>query len=261
MFSTSKFQPLRFCLTVLAALVMFFPMLSTAYADPTESEGIAPDEITPGEFIEDPTGAYLTLNVDVPEGFRGSVSVTLENEETHEEYTVTAYRVNFYSNSISVPFGKYSISRVFTSEDKFLYPVHLDEYELDIQSNHTLHASVTYNEEGAAYEDGSTGVDKEQTPANVPTGETTDTNTSTSQPQESGNVNAGKDTDTEQTPSPDENKPADDTTQQEQNTPADDQPESKGSVVTYILKVVIGTAVFVGIVFGTVYFVRKQQGF
>lgn len=261
MFSTSKFQSFRFCLTVLAVLVMFFLMLSTAYADPTESEGIASDETTTGKFIEDPTGAYLTLSVDVPEGFRGSVSVTLENEETQEEYTVTAYRVNFYSNSISLPFGKYSISRVFTSEDKFLYPVHLDEYELDIQSNHTLHASVTYNETGAAYVDGSSEIDKEQIPSSETTGEAGDTETS-SQPQDSENVNSGEATDTEQTPSPDENKPADDdTTKQEQDTPADEQPESKGSVVVYILKVVIGTAVFVGIVFGAVYFVRKQQGF
>lgn len=261
MYKTFDYKPLRLFSVLLLTVVMLFSLIPNAYADPTDTEDTGTDFTVTEDFLEDPEGAYVELKAEIPEGFRGSVSAMLKNEQTGETYTITAYRVNFYSNSMLLPYGEYSVEQVYTSESSMTYEAFIDEDGFNLSSNYTLHARVLHNDTGAAYVDGSSDVDKEQTPATEPTGETTDTNTPTSPSQDSGSVNAPEGTNSEQTPSPDENKPADDTTQQEQNAPADDQPESKGSVVTYILKVVIGTAVFVGIVFGAVYFVRKQQGF
>ena len=262
MCKTFNSKPLRLLSAFLLVLVLLLSLTSNAFADPVDAEGA--ESNTPGseKFIDDPDGAFVELKVEVPDGFRGSVSAMLKNKETGEMYTITAYRVNFYSNSMRLPYGEYSVEQVYTSENSMTYEAFIDEDGFDLSSNYTLHARVLHNETGAAYVDGSSDVDKEQVPANETSGEPTDADTTVSQPQDSENVNSGETTDTESTPSPDESKPADDdTTKQEQNTPADDQPESKGSVVVYILKVVIGTAVFVGIVFCTVYFVRKQQGF
>lgn len=261
MYKFFNYRPLRLFSAFLLVLVLLLSLTSNAFADPVDAEGAESNSPTSEKFIDDPDGAFVELKVEIPDGFRGSVSAMLKNKETGEMYTITAYRVNFYSNSMHLPYGEYSVEQVYTSEDNMTYEAFIDEDGFDLSTNYTLHARVLHNETGAAYVDGSSEIDKEQIPSSETTGEAGDTETS-SRPQDSENVNSGEVTDTEQTPSPDENKPADDdTTKQEQNTPTDEQPESKGSVVVYILKVVIGTAVFVGIVFGAVYFVRKQQGF
>lgn len=250
-------RPLRLFSAFLLVLVLLLSLTSNAFADPVDAEGAESNSPASEKFIDDPDGAFVELKVEIPDGFRGSVSAMLKNKETGEMYTITAYRVNFYSNSMHLPYGEYSVEQVYTSEDNMTYEAFIDEDGFDLSSNYTLHARVLHNETGAAYVDGSSEIDKEQIPSSETTG---DTETS-SQPQDSENVNSGEATDTEETPSPDENKPADDdTTKQEQDTPADEQPESKGSVVAYVLKVLLGTAVFVNIVFGTVYIVRKKQG-
>ena len=196
-------------------------------------------------FMDDPHGAYINLVAEVPEGFRGSVSVMLRNEETGEMYTITVFRVTSYSSdSELLPYGKYSVERAFTSENSLAYEAFVDEDSIDLTSNYTLHAKVVHNEAGQAYIDGNSDVDKRSSDNTAGT----DTSTGALEPDDS--------TGTDQTPAPDKDSKAD----QQQNTPADEQPESKGSVVAYVLKVILGTAVFVTIVFGTVYIVRKKQG-
>ena len=160
-------------------------------------------------------------------------------------YTITVFRVTSYSSdSELLPYGKYSVERAFTSENSLAYEAFVDEDTIDLTSNYTLHAKVVHNEAGQAYIDGNSDVDKR------PSDNTAGTDTST------GALEPDDTTGTDQTPAPDKDSKAD----QQQNTPADDQPESKGSVVAYVLKVILGTAVFVTIVFGTVYIVRKKQG-
>lgn len=244
----SNFKPIRICMAAVLALVMCLFTVSTVLADPTvEDPGTTGEDlpIVDETFMDDPHGAYINLVAEVPEGFRGSVSVMLRNEETGEMYTITVFRVTSYSSdSELLPYGKYSVERAFTSENSLAYEAFVDEDSIDLTSNYTLHAKVVHNEAGQAYIDGNSDVDKR--PSDITAG--TDTSTGALEPDDS--------TGTDQTPAPDKDSKAD----QQQNTPADEQPESKGSVVAYVLKVILGTAVFVTIVFGTVYIVRKKQG-
>ena len=244
----SSFKPIRICMAAVLALVMCLFTVSTVLADPTvEDPGTTGEDlpIVDETFMDDPHGAYINLVAEVPEGFRGSVSVMLRNEETGEMYTITVFRVTSYSSdSELLPYGKYSVERAFTSENSLAYEAFVDEDTIDLTSNYTLHAKVVHNEAGQAYIDGNSDVDKR------PSDNTAGTGTST------GVLEPDDSTGTDQTPAPDKDSKAD----QQQNTPADDQPESKGSVVAYVLKVILGTAVFVTIVFGTVYIVRKKQG-
>lgn len=244
----SSFKPIRICMAAVLALVMCLFTVSTVLADPTvEDPGTTGEDlpIVDETFMDDPHGAYINLVAEVPEGFRGSVSVMLRNEETGEMYTITVFRVTSYSSdSELLPYGKYNVERAFTSENSLAYEAFVDEDTIDLTSNYTLHAKVVHNEAGQAYIDGNSDVDKR--PSDNTAG--TDTSTGVLEPDDS--------TGTDQTPAPDKDSKAD----QQQNTPADEQPESKGSVVAYVLKVILGTAVFVTIVFGTVYIVRKKQG-
>lgn len=244
----SNFKPIRICMAAVLALVMCLFTVSTVLADPTvEDPGTTGEDlpIVDETFMDDPHGAYINLVAEVPEGFRGSVSVMLRNEETGEMYTITVFRVTSYSSdSELLPYGKYSVERAFTSENSLAYEAFVDEDSIDLTSNYTLHAKVVHNEAGQAYIDGNYDVDKRSSDNTAGT----DTSTGALEPDDS--------TGTDQTPAPDKDSKAD----QQQNTPADDQPESKGSVVAYVLKVILGTAVFVTIVFGTVYIVRKKQG-
>jgi hypothetical protein len=244
----SNFKPIRICMAAVLALVMCLFTVSTVLADPTvEDPGTTGEDlpIVDETFMDDPHGAYINLVAEVPEGFRGSVSVMLRNEETGEMYTITVFRVTSYSSdSELLPYGKYSVERAFTSENSLAYEAFVDEDSIDLTSNYTLHAKVVHNEAGQAYIDGNSDVDKRSSDNTAGT----DTSTGALEPDDS--------TGTDQTPAPDKDSKAD----QQQNTPADEQPESKGSVVAYVLKVILGTAVFVTIVFGTVYIVRKKQG-
>ena len=244
----SSFKPIRICMAAVLALVMCLFTVSTVLADPTVDDPGTTGEDLPivdETFMDDPHGAYINLVAEVPEGFRGSVSVMLRNEETGEMYTITVFRVTSYSSdSELLPYGKYSVERAFTSENSLAYEAFVDEDTIDLTSNYTLHAKVVYNEAGQAYIDGNSDVDKRSSDNTAGT----DTSTGALEPDDS--------TGTDQTPAPDKDSKAD----QQQNTPADEQPESKGSVVAYVLKVILGTAVFVTIVFGTVYIVRKKQG-
>lgn len=244
----SNFKPIRICMAAVLALVMCLFTVSTVLADPTvEDPGTTGEDlpIVDETFMDDPHGAYINLVAEVPEGFRGSVSVMLRNEETGEMYTITVFRVTSYSSdSELLPYGKYSVERAFTSENSLAYEAFVDEDSIDLTSNYTLHAKVVHNEAGQAYIDGNSDVDKRSSDNTAGT----DTSTGALEPDDS--------TGPDQTPAPDKDSKAD----QQQNTPADEQPESKGSVVAYVLKVILGTAVFVTIVFGTVYIVRKKQG-
>lgn len=244
----SSIKPIRICMAAVLALMMCLFSVSTVLADPTvDGPGTTGEDlpIVDETFMDDPHGAYINLVAEVPEGFRGSVSVMLRNEETGEMYTITVFRVTSYSSdSELLPYGKYSVERAFTSENSLAYEAFVDEDTIDLTSNYTLHAKVVHNEAGQAYIDGNSDVDKRSSDNTAGT----DTSTGALEPDDS--------TGTDQTPAPDKDSKAD----QQQNTPADEQPESKGSVVAYVLKVILGTAVFVTIVFGTVYIVRKKQG-
>lgn len=233
-------KPLRWFSVFLLAFVLLLSMISSVSAE---------------QFIDDPSGAFVELKVETPEDFRGSVSVILMNKETGKTYTITSYRVNFYSNSMQLPYGEYSVEQVYTSENSMVYEAFIDEDSFNLSSNYTLHAKVLYNESGAAYVDGSSGS------AKSPTNDASDSEPP-SPLQDPSTSDPNNTTASDQNPKPDESTPdkKDDSAKQQQNTPAGDQPESKGSVVLYILKVIIGTAVFVGIVFGVVYIVRKKQG-
>lgn len=254
MYKAFNFNLLRFFSVFLLVFVLFLTLTSNAYAEPSETGGSESTPSTSEAFIDDPDAAFVELKVEIPDGFRGSVSAILKNKETGKTYTITSYRVNFYSNSIQLPFGVYSVEQVYTSENSMTYEAFIDEDEFTLSSNYTLHAKVLFNESGASYVDGSSDLAQNPSDNDPKTG-------SSSQEQDSDILSPDNTSDSGQPSTSDVSTPDDnDNSEKQQNTPTNDQSESKGSVVTYILKVIIGTAVFVGIVFGVVYIVRKKQG-
>lgn len=267
MYTNLRRRSFRVCAAMLLVFFLVLFSIPSAFADPVDTGDGVSEPAESGDFLDDPEGAYVELNAEVPEGFRGSVSVLLMNQETNEKYTITAYRVNYYSNSLQLPYGEYSVEQVYTSENSLVYEAFVEEDSFKLKSNYTLHATVLHNAAGEAYVNGETDIDKDSSsePDNAST-TTPDVTQGSDVTQEPDNnqvadhtaqgTDNSQDQDADMTPTTD-----DPSAPQRENTPADDQPESKGSVVTYILKVVIGTAVFVGIVFGTVYIVRKKQGF
>lgn len=254
MYTKLNCRPIRVCAAMLLAFFLVLFSIPCAFADPADTGDSAAESTVSEDFLDDPNAAYVELNVEVPEGFRGSVSVLLMNQETNEKYTITAYRVNYYSNSLQLPYGEYSVEQVYTSENSMVYEAFVEEDSFQLESNYTLHAKVLHNADGEAYVNGETDIDKESSSAETGNASTT-TPDVTQEPDHTQGTADTQDQDADVTPAPDDSSAA-----QQENTPTA-QPESKGSVVTYILKVIIGTAVFVGIVFGTVYIVRKKQGF
>lgn len=262
MYTNLSRRSFRVCAAMLLVFFLVLFSIPSAFADPVDTGDGVSEPAASGDFLDDPDGAYVELNADVPEGFRGSVSVLLMNQETNEKYTITAYRVNYYSNSLQLPYGEYSVEQVYTSENSMVYEAFVEEDSFKLESNYTLHATVLHNADGEAYVNGEADIDQDTSSSEAgnmssPTPDTTQEpdNTQGADHTAQGTDNS-RDQDADVTPAQD-----DSSAPQQENTPADDQPESKGSVVTYILKVVIGTAMFVGIVFGTVYIVRKKQGF
>lgn len=262
MYTNLSRRSFRVCAAMLLVFFLVLFSIPSAFADPVDTGDGVSEPAESGNFLDDPDGAYVELNAEVPEGFRGSVSVLLMNQETNEKYTITAYRVNYYSNSLQLPYGEYSVEQVYTSENSMVYEAFVEEDSFKLESNYTLHATVLHNAAGEAYVNGEADIDQDISCSEAGN-MSTPTPDTTQEPDNNQVVDhTAQGTDNSQDQAADMTPATDDSSApQQENTPADDQPESKGSVVTYILKVVIGTAVFVGIVFGTVYIVRKKQGF
>lgn len=227
-------QFLRRGVAALLSLLLMFMLMSTAYADPTEEQH--------GPTYKDGT---VHLVATVPEGFGGTVSVQLSNVETGELHTVTCYASAGHDTYTELPLGTYFVERAFTSEDSFVYEAFTEYFEFTLGNFQELTVNVTHNEDAQAYLD-------EQAAQQRPVDQQQEQQGS--EPQESGITSAPaedkedasepvKPEDTVQVPAPDDT----------QST------EEEGSILNYIGKVVIGTAVFTAIVFGIVFLVRKKM--
>lgn len=228
---------LRRGITALLSLLLAFMLFTTAYADPTEEQH--------GPTYKDGT---VHLSATVPEGFGGTVSVQLSNVETGELYTVTCYASAGHDTYDELPLGTYFVERAFTSEDSFIYEAFTEYFEFTLGNFQELTVNVMFNEAAQSYLDEQAEQQSQQS---------TDLQQSQeqgSEPQESGTTSAPAE-DKEVTGEP--AKPEDTV----QDTAPDDAEgtEEKGSVLEYIGKVVIGTAVFSLLVFGTVFIVRKKM--
>lgn len=93
----------------LAALVavcsMFCGLPVQAYAAPTEPPAVT----APAGANITSSAVQLIWDVDVPDGFRRDITVTVENEATQETYDVTAHYVGGHRNTVYVPSGHYKI--------------------------------------------------------------------------------------------------------------------------------------------------------
>lgn len=224
---------LRRGITALLSLLLAFMLFTTAYADPTEEQH--------GPTYKDGT---VHLIATVPEGFGGTVSVQLSNVETGELYTVTCYASAGHDTYDELPLGTYFVERAFTSEDSFIYEAFTEYFEFTLGNFQELTVNVTHNENAQTYLDEQAAQQAASSQQQEQQG---------SDPQQSGTTSVPSE-DKEDTSEP--VKPEDTA----QDTAPDDAEgtEEKGGVLEYIGKVVIGTAVFSLLVFGTVFIVRKK---
>lgn len=224
------------------ALLMVLSFIPTALAMPTSKDDSVYAPSDNESFMADPDAGWIDLKATVPGGFSGSVSVSIRNTETDETYTITAFHVNYYANSKKVPYGEYTIERAFTSENNFVYEAFVEEDSFVLEDSHTINVTVTHNEEGEAYVNGETDIDK---PSTDPSSE---------DPIASSSDTTVKDSDQS------DNAASQDNAGDQQQEDSQSSAQKTGSSVVHFLRVLIGTAVFVFIVFSVVYLVRRQKG-
>lgn len=100
------------------------------------------------EKAEDPVTGWVDIKAHVPEGFKGSVSVALENKATGETQIVTSYYLNDYVNSVQIPLGEYTVVSAFTSEDSFIYEASTKTEGFVLKDGVDIEVTVTHNKAG-----------------------------------------------------------------------------------------------------------------
>ena len=209
-----------------------------------------------GDIHDEPSGPaagmyYVDLIATVPDGFEGMVYVLLSHEDgTH--YTVRCDKLSDYESTAELPLGRYVVESVYTSEDSMVYEAFLETEGFVLEERiQTLAVDVKYNAEGAAF-DPSQDVPPEDTSSDDPSSADPDVDTP-------ANPNPSAPTTDEPSGSadPEVNPPAD------EGRGEDPQEEptllmSIGSVVKSFLTFLVGSAVFAGIIFILVYFVRRR---
>ncbi len=94
---------------------------------------------------------WINLSANVPDGFRGSVSVLLENTESGETHIVSCYFPSNYKNNFQIPLGQYVVVSAFTSEDSFVYEAFTETETFELTGGQDIEVAVVYNEEGAGF--------------------------------------------------------------------------------------------------------------
>lgn len=108
----------RTILLFVALFVLILFSIISVYAEPEKTE------TEPGGWIE----AVCTV---VPADFEGSVSVMVSDVETDESYTIDCLNVNGFVGRKKIPYGKYFVDRIYTS-DTFYYEGFTDLYSFEL---------------------------------------------------------------------------------------------------------------------------------
>lgn len=228
--------------------LIFVLILSTLFALTSQTLAAPTGDITGEVATPDANTCYVDLVADVPSDFDGTVYVLLSHEDG-EFYNVSCNALSGFKGTKQVPKGEFWVEEVYTSEDSFVYEAFLnaeDNFVLE-ENIKTLHVEVKYNPLGAEFvEDPDRFGPAESTPEVTPDEPTPEIE----EPQPSVS--------TEPSSSSSASSEAGDI---EEDTP-EQAPESENAVsglIKHIMIVLAGSAVFCGIVFVIVYFVRKRN--
>lgn len=90
---------------LVAACSMFCGLPVQAHAVPAELAADPPAVTASAGANITSSAVQLIWDVDVPDGFRRDITVTVENEATKDTYDVTAHYVGGHRNTAYVPSG------------------------------------------------------------------------------------------------------------------------------------------------------------
>lgn len=208
-----------------------------------------------GDIHDEPSGPeagmyYVDLIATVPDSFEGMVYVLLSHEDG-SYYTVRCDKLSDYESTALLPLGRYVVESVYTSEDSMVYEAFLETEGFVLEEHiETLAVEVKYNAEGAAFDpsqDSSSDISSDD-PSSADPDANTEANPNPSAPTKDEPVAPA---DPGANPSADESRGED----------LEEEPTllmSIGSVVKGFLTFLVGSAVFAGIIFILVYFVRRR---
>lgn len=232
----------RVLLAAVAILCLTLCQIPSAFAAPTGD--ISNEASGPSENM-----IFVDIRASVPDNFSGSVGVLLYHEDEGDYYTVRCDALSDYRGTAEVPVGRYSVEKAYTDQDQLAFEAFVDVFEFEVgDTGHEINVTVKYSNAGDEYSQNQ-GSSEELPPANQD-----------DQPPQ--------DEDSQDTPAPDE-KEDPSTTAKPDETPSDDEEKAPtddsglgGSFLKILKSFVIflgGSAVFAGIVFVIVYFVRKRN--
>lgn len=233
----------RLIFAFLLTICMMTMSLPCAFAAPT---GDISNEVSgPGENM-----IYVDMKASVPDNFNGTVYVLICNENS-EYFTVSCNDLSGYEGTAQVPVGSYYVEKAYTSEDHLAFEAFVDVYEFEVgDRGHRIDVTVKYSSEGDNYSE-NFGSTEELPPDDLtPTPDDSQSGQDATDPEVKDEPTTGDDA--AQTPADDEEK-----------APDLEDPEQGSSLWRFIRGFVIfliGSAVFTGIVFLTVYLVRKKNG-
>lgn len=228
-----------FCVVFCTLIIgLFFP-LAVVYA--------LPDQDT----------AWVEVQcTSVPKEFSSTATVVLSSTETGEYYTITCHKVNDYIGRLALPVGKYQVEHTSTA-DNFAYEATttVDTFELkkDMPAAYLITVSVIKHDTSYTVPEAEAPVapvpgDTEAVPETaVPS--TSDT------PSQSQQNTVNSILDFLQNQGTDQD--ASDVTSDAENP--DDADTSVPSAMRSIFKAIVGTLIFVALVFVIAYFVRQHN--
>lgn len=232
----------RVLLLAAAVLCVTLWQLPCAFAAPTGD--ISNEASNPGENM-----IYVDMQATVPDNFNGTVSVLLYHEGVGDYYTVRCDALSDYRGTAKVPVGRYSVEEAYTDQDQLAFEAFVDVYEFEVgDTGHRIDVTVKYSNAGDQYSQNQ--------------------GSSVELPPDDWTNEPPKDDEKEDTPTPDvKDEPSADDTPEE--TPVEDvekTPEGDPGLAGSFLKILksfgiflVGSAVFAGIVFVIVFFVRKRN--
>jgi len=188
----------------------------------------APEEHTSTEQ------GWVELSAQVPEGFTQDVIALLVNEETFEEFDIPLLAANNYTKSLKLPYGTYLVEQGYCAKDiRYGGFSDIDKIKLDSTVKAAVPINYTFDILGAY-------VSSEEAPVDSGSRPTVEL----IQPEREED-------------SSEKNVANEDSIKEEDPVIISDPDQKDVSPLRNFIVTLLGTAVFVAIVFTAVYFVRK----
>ena len=250
MLQKSLHDPKR-CLSCVLGLFLFcMAFLSSVpvYAVPADSEAA--------------TGWIEVQCTEVPDDFSDAVTVILVNQESSERYKIHCFKDNDYIGRMEVPVGKYDLDQVST-QDAFVYEAFSDIWDFEITEDmpaaYLIEVKVKKNDIPDDYMDLSEIPEEPEHSEEVPGSDAQEAPTVQDTPAAEPDTSAGDVSETtDDLSSVQTEDSSDDAIQAE---PEDPSLFSKANLIKALSKlgfVLLGTGIFVAVVFGAVYIIRSR---